>query len=328
MYTDPSGNYAVFDDIGAAVLGGLINLGVNAFQGNLSGHGFWKGVGRGFAAFGAGAVAGWGSLYPEFGGWLWGGATVGATNAWLSGGTREDIASGAFTGAIFSQFGGIVASFAHPGALWGAAYGGISSGLLGGTASVVGGGSFKDGFIYGGAFGFLGGGFSGYFSAKSAGLNPWTGRDIPSNTMHYSMPTIQTEEPQIQLPNGGRSGIMALPDEGMTPQLSPEWGMGPSPRGFAIEKIIMDEYYPHMIHLPNAPTIDGIAPNLGSVVSVKSTLNSNIQINNSLKNLADLPSSINKTLHIVTPPGYIPSNWQSVTNFCNKNNIYLILTHH
>lgn len=111
VYVDPSGNYAIIDDLVAAGVGGLINLGVNAYSGNLSGHGFWGGVGRVFAAFGAGAVGGWGALYPEFGGWLWGGATVGATNAWLGGRTStSDIVAGAAVGAVTSVIGGSVSN--------------------------------------------------------------------------------------------------------------------------------------------------------------------------------------------------------------------------
>jgi hypothetical protein len=37
---------------------------VNLWQGNI------HNLGKGFAAFGAGAVGGWDALYPEFGGWV------------------------------------------------------------------------------------------------------------------------------------------------------------------------------------------------------------------------------------------------------------------
>jgi hypothetical protein len=106
MYTDPSGEYAFLDDVIAAAIGGVINLVVNAVQGNLGGHGLWGGIGRGAAAFGAGAAGGWGALYPEFGGWAWGGAAVGATNSWLSGAKGWDIAIGAGVGAVSGVAGG------------------------------------------------------------------------------------------------------------------------------------------------------------------------------------------------------------------------------
>ena len=65
MYTDLSGEYFGIDDLIAAAVGGVVNLAVNAFQGNLGGHGVWGGIGRGFAAFGAGAVGGFGALYKD-----------------------------------------------------------------------------------------------------------------------------------------------------------------------------------------------------------------------------------------------------------------------
>jgi RHS repeat-associated protein len=55
---DPDGQYFLIDDIIAGAVGGIVNLAVNALQGNLGGHGLWGGIGRGFAAFGAGAVGG------------------------------------------------------------------------------------------------------------------------------------------------------------------------------------------------------------------------------------------------------------------------------
>jgi len=108
LYTDPTGEYILVDDIVVAVFGGIINLTVNAIQGNLGGHGFWGGVGRGFAAFGAGALAGWGALYPEFERWLGGGSVVGATKA-------EDIALGAGIGVVSSVVGGAASSLANKG---------------------------------------------------------------------------------------------------------------------------------------------------------------------------------------------------------------------
>ena len=112
-YTDQNGEYCGVDDLWAALIGGCINLGVNICQGNLKGHGVWGGIGRGFAAFGAGAVQGVGSLYPEFGGWIWGGAVAGGTNAWLSGAESwGDIAIGATMGAASSVVGGAVGGWA------------------------------------------------------------------------------------------------------------------------------------------------------------------------------------------------------------------------
>src|SRR5690606_15658036 len=111
IYTDPTGEYAIVDDIIAAVIGGVINLGVNIYQGNIKGD-FWEVLGKGSAAFGAGAFAGWAALYPEFGGWVAGGAVVGATNSWLSG---EDPVQGAVFGAVSGAVGGAIGSWAASG---------------------------------------------------------------------------------------------------------------------------------------------------------------------------------------------------------------------
>ena len=200
-YTDPSGEYALVDDIIAGAIGGLINLGVNAYQGNLSGHGLWGGIGRGFSAFGSGAVGGVGALYPQFGGWIWGGATVGATNAWLSGATTgKEIAIGAGVGAVSGVVGGAAGQ-------WGGKYLGgviinstqITSPVLQGTITGVAGGAvggysggFTGGLIMTGDFGqaneaginglwtgaavggVVGGG-SGYKYAVDNNINPWNG---------------------------------------------------------------------------------------------------------------------------------------------------------
>ena len=155
LYTDPTGEYILVDDIVAAVFGGIINLTVNAIQGNLGGHGFWGGVGRGFAAFGAGALAGWGALYPEFGGWLWGGGVVGATNAWLGGATKaEDIALGAGIGVVSSVVGGAV--------------GHVSSKYIGGI--LINGMKVSSPILQGTIKGVIGGSVGGYTAGLSAGL--------------------------------------------------------------------------------------------------------------------------------------------------------------
>ncbi|WP_298828197.1 RHS repeat-associated core domain-containing protein [uncultured Capnocytophaga sp.] len=205
LYTDPTGEYILVDDIVAAVFGGIINLTVNAIQGNLGGHGFWGGVGRGFAAFGAGALAGWGALYPEFGGWLWGGGVVGATNAWLGGATKaEDIALGAGIGVVSSVVGGAASSLANKGVnlminglkVTSPIVKGVVNGLIGGFA-----GGYASGFVVGymetgnlnyahhsGMFGAKIGAPLGIISGVSSSLryssrnnlNPWTGERIIS----------------------------------------------------------------------------------------------------------------------------------------------------
>lgn len=198
-YTDPSGEYVLVDDIVAAAVGGVVNLVSNALQGNLGGHGFWGGVGRGAAAFGSGAVGGWGAIYPQFGGWLWGGAAVGATNAWLSGGTSTgQILQGAIVGGISGVAGGAAGSFAASGissitssisspvinGIIGGATGGAASGYVGGfVGGFLTSGSLStanqeglSGMVSGIGIGGVAGGVGGYRYSKQHHLNPWTGR--------------------------------------------------------------------------------------------------------------------------------------------------------
>ena len=202
IYIDETGEYIGWDDLIAAVVGGVINLGVNIWQGNIIGD-LWTTIGKGAAAFGAGAVAGFGALYPQFGGPAWGGATVGATNAWLGGGKGWDIAIGAGVG-VASWYAGSYAG------QWGAKYlgGAIINGtnitspvLQGAITGTAGGavGGYASGFTAnliltgdlrqankagwgGAAFGAPIGGISGFSSAYRYSvkneISPWNGRSL------------------------------------------------------------------------------------------------------------------------------------------------------
>lgn len=207
-YTDPTGEYAILDDIIAAFLGGVINLGFNISQGYITGN-FWSLIGKGVAAFGAGAVAGWGGLYPELGGWLWGGAVLGSTNSWLSGGTGTDIFCGAILGGLSSFAGGAFGQ-------WGAKYldsaiisgistnspilkglisgslGGMSSGTLGGfTFGLMMTGDFDDaldagykGLVNGITIGAVIGSVSGIKYSRDNKVSPWTGEKTQNHHSH------------------------------------------------------------------------------------------------------------------------------------------------
>lgn len=210
VFTDPTGEYALVDDIIAAVVGGIVNLVVNACQGNLGGHGIWGGIGRGFAAFGAGAVGGWGALYPEAGGWIWGGAVVGATNSWLGGANDiESVAIGAGIGAVAGAAGGAAGQYGGQ-YLGGAIINGtkITSPVFQGTVTgVIGGatGGYAGGFtagliitgdineantagIKGAAFGAPIGGITGatsaYRYAVKNDINPWNGESTTDVYKH------------------------------------------------------------------------------------------------------------------------------------------------
>lgn len=207
-YTDESGEWFLIDDLVAFVVGGTINLASNIIQGNISGD-FWECIGKGAAAFGSGGIAGWGGLHPELGGWAWGGAVVGATNAWLGGansaggillGGAMGIASsgmGALGGNLGGQLGGIIVNGTN-----------ISSPAL---ASTITGslGGFGGGYIGGFAVGAiatgdmseandmalsagLSGAFTGAISGFAGGIkyardnkiSPWTGETKISQSQY------------------------------------------------------------------------------------------------------------------------------------------------
>lgn len=223
IYTDPTGKYAVVDDIIAAVIGGVINLAVNAYQGNLSGHGLWGGIGRGLAAFGAGAVGGWGALYPEFGGWIWGGATVGATNAWLGEATTgTEIAIGATIGAFSGVIGGAAGQWGSQfigsvvingtnitspvlqGVITGSA-GGAFGGYAGGfTSGLIMTGDLQqanqaglNGLLTGIAVGGAIGAGAGYKYAIDNEINPWNGNLKFAQTQHYDFTPNQYGDNEV-----------------------------------------------------------------------------------------------------------------------------------
>jgi hypothetical protein len=199
-YTDPTGEWALIDDIIAAVVGGVINVVVNAVQGNI------HSVGQGFALFGVGAAGTWTGLY---GGPMAAGAIIGSGNSFVNQGfgdngkwnwdniNYEQVAMGGLMGAGMSYLGGQVSGFIAPhvsqftSVLGGQAVqqavtqGGVGSAtgfVLGTGAALINGESLGDALKIGGegaALGFATGTISGLASgmraAYKAGENPWTG---------------------------------------------------------------------------------------------------------------------------------------------------------
>jgi hypothetical protein len=155
--------------------------------------------GDGFAAFGAGFVAGDLALYGPAG-WAAGGAVLGATNSWLSGNTGWDIVRDAAFGAVTSVTGGYAGQWAsqHIGnvvinglsvssqSIIGGAVNGVISGYAGGfTSGLITGAVFDpenmwkhafNGGFNGGLTGGITGGLNGYISAKQNGNHIWTGK--------------------------------------------------------------------------------------------------------------------------------------------------------
>ncbi len=106
----------------------------------------------------------------------------GALGTALNGGSAFDIVYnglwGAGTGAIAGAIGGYAAALAPAGAFAGALYGGTTNVAIGGLMNHMQGRPVMQGAVLGFALGAIGGGLSGYQSANSQGLNPWTGATI------------------------------------------------------------------------------------------------------------------------------------------------------
>lgn len=105
MYTDPTGEWFLIDDIISAIIGGTVNLVINIVQGNV--HSF----GQGAALFGAGALSGVITIYV---GPVVGAAALGASNSILNQGFNNgwgniswnQVGSSAIMGAATSYLGG------------------------------------------------------------------------------------------------------------------------------------------------------------------------------------------------------------------------------
>ncbi|SHE77178.1 RHS repeat-associated core domain-containing protein [Dysgonomonas macrotermitis] len=198
-YTDPSGEWFGLDDLIAAAIGGVVNLGVNIWQGNITGTP-WEMIGKGAAAFGAGAAADNLALYGPFG-WAAGGAIVGATNTALSGANAGEIVTGSVIGTASGLVGGFAGQFAANslGAvvingfrITSPVVKGAVGGLLGGAGGGYAGG-FTAGYLFTGniqkahefglsslktsaGIGLIAGAGGGYRYAKRHDLDLWTGK--------------------------------------------------------------------------------------------------------------------------------------------------------
>lgn len=197
-YIDITGEWFGVDDLVAGIIGGVINLGVNIWQGNITGN-FWQVLGKGAAAFGAGFGGGVLSLYGP-GGWVAAGALIGGTNAWLSG---TDPVMGVISGGASGLVGGYVGTWASSaingvfvngikiaspllqGTITGSLAGGFTGGVLGFGFSLVQGNSFEQslqigfqGFQIGLATGAVSGGGSASANAIKNNINPINGNDL------------------------------------------------------------------------------------------------------------------------------------------------------
>jgi RHS repeat-associated protein len=231
-YTDPTGEWALIDDLIAAVVGGIVNVVVNAIQGNI------HSIGQGFALFGVGAAGTWAGLYA---GPLAAGAIIGAGNSFVNQGfgaegkwnwnniNPEQILMSGLMGAGMSYLGGQVSGFIAPhvsqftSVLGGQAVqqmatqsivGSATGFVLGTSAALINGESFKDALKAGGqgaALGFTTGTISGLASgmraAYKAGENPWTGKlKYPSNDGFLGTPETRMLQPGEVVDRYGGTG--------------------------------------------------------------------------------------------------------------------------
>lgn len=89
-YTDPDGQWFIYDDVAAMLIGGAINWAVNGARFD----------GKGLAYFGVGALAGEATLYMGmYSGGATAGAITGAGNAWIDGKSGSEIIISGMAGA-------------------------------------------------------------------------------------------------------------------------------------------------------------------------------------------------------------------------------------
>ena len=217
LYNDITGEWFGIDDLIAAVAGGVINLAVNAIQGNVTSWGSALGY------FGVGAVSGWASLYVgplavgaisglgnyittqvSQGGWSslnfddgvtataigaatsWAGAKIGGWATKNLGGIFSSISSPVLRQAAVNSVGGAVSGFA-----------------IGTAVSYI---QYKDfdrafsegvrGGLMGAGIGLTTGAIGGYRYAKENKLSPWTGEKIQ---LHHSDPIFMGGAPDQEL---------------------------------------------------------------------------------------------------------------------------------
>jgi len=200
-YVDPDGNWAIIDDVAAALIGGTINWISNGCKLNAKGLGY----------FAAGAVSGDLALYGPAG-WAAGGAITSATNAWLGGAKGWDIVTSGAIGAVSGLAGGAAGQYASKGlggmvingfnitspiakGIIGGAIGGGIGGYAGGfTAGYLATGDMESasnaglkGLYTGAAIGGGVGGVAAYRQAVRDGVNPLSGRPANSFTIGEDM---------------------------------------------------------------------------------------------------------------------------------------------
>ncbi|MDO4728761.1 MAG: RHS repeat-associated core domain-containing protein [Bacteroidota bacterium] len=208
MYTDPSGEWVLVDDIVSAVVGGVINLVANAIQGNVTS------IGSGIGYFFTGAAAGIVTIYA---GPVAGGAVMGLGNTLTSQVSQNgwnnvnvgSVIAGTAVGALTSYLGGQISGYV--GGAMSRMVAGISSPVakqtvVDGVSNAISGFAVAGGMVYvetgdldaalsaggqgalfGGGLGLMTGGLSGYKYAIEKGIDPWTGKSIIDESQLYEI---------------------------------------------------------------------------------------------------------------------------------------------
>ncbi len=199
MYRDPDGQWALIDDAVAGVVGGLINLGVQLFSGNVGS------IGQGFAYFGVGFVSGVSSLYggPMAAGLVAGlGNTLVATGGnvsfgelMLNGGIGMVSAGVAapLGGIVSSRIGGVLGSSVAGRALTQVTSSTIVGGTLGAGSSLVMGGNVGQGFLDGAKGGLISGGIA---VGASFGVNAILKSQPPPPPSKTEIKTVPVDIPE------------------------------------------------------------------------------------------------------------------------------------
>lgn len=238
-YTDESGEFFGIDDLIAGIVGGVINLAVNIYQGNIDN------IGEGLVSFGAGFAAGALATYGPAG-WAAGGAILGAANSMTSQMTSwsqfgdinfGQVATDCVVGGVSGLAGGYAGKFASK--LSSFAINGVASPVLRGTVGgVIGGGAggYTGGFASGllttgdfkqahqsglagaksGAFiGGITGAGAGYKNALENGMNPWNGKidRYPVNNGFDGKPSLTILESETIIDRyGSKHGKFTAPE--------------------------------------------------------------------------------------------------------------------
>lgn len=189
------------------IVGAVYNITTNAIDGNLKGD-FWTVLGKATVAGAAGFLSG---STAQFGpaAWALSGMALSATNAWLAGGSENDVLNSSITGGISGFVGGFIGQWTSglgfdfvlngsritspllDGIVKGAAGGAIGGAASGFATTLMFEGNIDDaldgmwsGATTGAFYGGLTGGIAEYQSAYKQRISPFTGNKMEAHHSH------------------------------------------------------------------------------------------------------------------------------------------------